>query len=80
MRRTPRDQYDAPAPDATTVRYLYGVITLAAEQRCKRNIPPQRTLELALRYADTPRSLHTRAPASCVLYVPEAQGSLPSGR
>ena len=72
MRRTPRDQYDAPAPDATTVRYLYGVITLAAEQRCKRNIPPQRTLELALRYADMSRSLRTRAPASCVLYVPEA--------
>jgi len=47
MRRTPRDQYDTPAPDATTVRYLYGVIALAAEQRCKRNVPPQRTLELA---------------------------------
>ena len=80
MRRTPRDQYDAPAPDATTVRYLYGVIALAAEQRCKRNVPPQRTLELAPRHADTwhaPRRRRSRAPASCVLYVPEAQGGLP---
>ena len=80
MRRTPRDQYDTPAPDATTVRYLYGVIALAAEQRCKRNVPPQRTLELAPRPADTwhaPRRPHSRAPAACLQHVPEAQGGLP---